>query len=357
MSVRKMQLQLDINANVGQAKAQIRSMQQALTDAISASSGSQLSITPQIQQAQQSALQLKIALQNATNVDTGKLNLNKLRSELQKSGMTVQQYGAQLRALGPAGVQAFSQVSQAVQRASTQLFSLNAGLKKLAQTFMNTMRWQVASSVLMGITSAAQETIQHMAELDKALTNISIVTGKSDQEMARFAKTAHEAAKELSVTALEYTQASLIYFQQGLSSKEVAERTQVTTKLAKVVGENAETVSEWMTAIWNNFDDGSATLESYADKIAALGAATASSADEIAGGLEKFAAVAETVGLSFDYAAAALATITAETRQSEDVVGTALKTIFARMENLKLGETLEDGTNLNKYSEALQAVV
>jgi hypothetical protein len=45
-----------------------------------------------------------------------------------------------------------------------------------------------------------------------------------------------------------------------------------------------------------------------------LGADTASSTDEIVGGLEKFAAVANTIGLSFDNAAAALATITATTR-------------------------------------------
>jgi TP901 family phage tail tape measure protein len=105
-----------------------------------------------------------------------------------------------------------------------------------------------------------------------------------------------------------------------------------------------------LTAIWNNFATGSESLESFADKITALGAATATSTDEIAGGLEKFAGIAKTVGLSYDYAAAALATITANTRQSEEVVGTALKTIFSRIEGLKLGETLEDGTDLNKYS-------
>jgi TP901 family phage tail tape measure protein len=87
-----------------------------------------------------------------------------------------------------------------------------------------------------------------------------------------------------------------------------------------------------------------------------LGAETASSTDEIAGGLEKFASVADMIGLSFDNAAAALATITATTRQSEDVVGTALKTIFARIQGLNLGETLDDGTTLNKYSEALAKV-
>jgi TP901 family phage tail tape measure protein len=101
-----------------------------------------------------------------------------------------------------------------------------------------------------------------------------------------------------------------------------------------------------MTAIWNNFYDGSESLESYADKITALGAATATSSDEIATGLEKFAAVADTVGLSYEYATSALATVTATTRQSAEVVGTAFKTLFARLNDLKLGETLDDGTTL-----------
>ena len=69
-----------------------------------------------------------------------------------------------------------------------------------------------------------------------------------------------------------------------------------------------------MTAIWNNSDNGSKSLEYYADVIAKLGATTASSAEEIATGLEKFIAIGETVGLSYEYAAAALATVTAETR-------------------------------------------
>jgi hypothetical protein len=40
-----------------------------------------------------------------------------------------------------------------------------------------------------------------------------------------------------------------------------------------------------MTAIWNNFDDGTKSLEYYADAITALGASTASSSAEIAQGL------------------------------------------------------------------------
>jgi TP901 family phage tail tape measure protein len=111
-----------------------------------------------------------------------------------------------------------------------------------------------------------------------------------------------------------------------------------------------------MTAVWNNFYNGSKSLEYYADVLTALGAATASSTDEISQGLQKFAAVAETVGLSYEYATAALATVTAETRESADVVGTAYKTLFARIQGLQQGDTLDDGTSLNKYSAALAKV-
>lgn len=72
--------------------------------------------------------------------------------------------------------------------------------------------------------------------------------------------------------------------------------------------------------------------------------------------MQQFAAVANTVGLSYDYAASALATVVAQTRQSESTVGNAFRTIFSRLQGLSLGETLEDGTDLNKYSKALETI-
>jgi TP901 family phage tail tape measure protein len=126
--------------------------------------------------------------------------------------------------------------------------------------------------------------------------------------------------------------------------------------MANASGQSAEVVSDQLTAIWNNFSKGADDLEHFADVLTKLGAETASSSEEISIGLEKFAAIGDTIGLSYDNAAAALATVTATTRQSAEVVGTAFKTIFARIQGLNLGETLDDGTSLNKYSEALSKV-
>jgi len=193
-------------------------------------------------------------------------------------------------------------------------------------------------------------------DLNKSLTNIAIVTGNSVDNMRAFAEQANKSAQALSTSTLAYTDAALIYYQQGLDDKSVRERTETTLKMSNVTGESAEEVSSYMTAIWNNFRTGSESVELFADKITALGAATASSSREIAGGLQQFSAIAKTVGLSYDYAATALATVVAQTRQSESTVGNAFRTIFSRLEGLQMGDTLEDGTDLNKYSTALATI-
>ena len=137
---------------------------------------------------------------------------------------------------------------------------------------------------------------------------------------------------------------------------EVKERTDVTVKMANVTGESAQTISEQMTAVWNNFYDGSQSLESFSDKMVALGAATASSSSEISAGLNQFAATANTVGLSFEYGASALTLLRDITQQSASTIGNSLKTIFARLSSVAQGESLEDGVDLTKYSKALDQV-
>jgi len=52
--------------------------------------------------------------------------------------------------------------------------------------------------------------------------------------MTSFAKEANNAAKALSTTTTEYTNASLIYYQQGLSEEDVKARTDATIKMANV---------------------------------------------------------------------------------------------------------------------------
>ena len=254
------------------------------------------------------------------------------------------------------GANAFNKLARSVLNTQVELKQTSTILDKMALTMANTVRFGISSSIFNTLTSSISKAYNYAKDLDSSLNDIRIVSGQSADQMERYAKYANQAAKELGASTLDYTDASLIYYQQGLSEQEVLARTDVTIKAANALGTSAEEVSQYMTSIWNNFDNGSKSLEYYADVITALGASTAASSEEIAEGLTKFSAVADTVGLSYEYATTALATVVAQTKQSADTVGTAFKTIFARMEDLKLGNTLEDGTTLGKYSATLEKV-
>lgn len=353
---KQLNVNLAFKADTTQAKQQLQQLQTQLNNLTTSSISQQLPITPKLQEAQNAAINLKIALQQSMNVDTGKFDLTKFNNSLKRAGTSLNQMRVDLSKFGPEGQQAFMTLAQSIMQAEVPMRRTNALLTQLGTTLKNTAKWQISSMALHGFMSAVSGAYGYAYDLNESLNNIRIVTGKNIEDMKNFANQANKAAKALSTTTTAYTDASLIYYQQGLSDAEVLKRADVTVKMANATGQAAEVVSDQMTAIWNNFYDGSKALEYYSDVVTALGAATASSSDEIAEGLEKFAAVADTVGLSYEYATSALATVTATTRQSADVVGTAFKTLFARIQDLELGKTLDDGTTLGAYAESLQAV-
>lgn len=358
-AARTVRVNLDFTATTSQAEAALSRLNTNLRNISSQTNldTGGLRLPEQLNTASVAAIKLRENLQNAINVDTGKLDLSKFNHEMKKSGMSLKQYRDALVSLGPTGQAAFMDLSKAILASETPLRQTNVLVDKLWDSLKRTAGWQLSSTAIHAFVGAISTAYNYAQDLNKSLNDIRIVTGYGSDRMAEFAKNANKAAKQLSATTLDYTNASLIYYQQGLDDKAVQERSDVTVKMANVTGTAAQTVSDQLTAIWENFmKDGEHAAEWYADVMTALGAATASSTDEIAEGLEKFAAVADTVGLSYEYATAALTTITAKTRQSADVVGTALKTLFARIEGLNLGETLDDGTTLNKYSKALDAV-
>lgn len=349
-------------ADTGQAKQQLRDLQSSLDTLMNQIATKNIKFfdvnatKKEIDEASAAVQELKIALDQATNVDTGRLDLSKFSKSLSQSGYTLQDFATHLENLGPTGDKAFVALAQSVINAEVPLKRTNALLDNFKKTLANTAKWQISSNLMHGVQGSLQKAYYYAEDLNKSLNEIRIVTGQSNDQMAQFAEKANKAAQALSTTTTNYTNASLIYYQQGLSDKEVADRTEVTIKMANAAGESASKVSDQLTAVWNNFYNGSKSLEYYADVMTKLGAYTASSTDEISAGIQKFASVANTIGLSYEYATSALATLTAKTRESAETVGNSLKTLFARIQGLTLGETLEDGTDLNKYSLALEKV-
>lgn len=119
----------------------------------------------------------------------------------------------------------------------------------MGKTLFNSIKWSISSSLVNSFTGSIQQAWGFTKSLDNSLNDIRIVTGKSADEMNRFADRANAAAKGLGRTTTDYTKASLIFAQQGLKDSEVQAKTDITLKTANVTGQSAEAVSEELTAV------------------------------------------------------------------------------------------------------------
>ena len=67
----------------------------------------------------------------------------------------------------------------------------------MATTLSNTVKWGISSSIVNNMSGSIQKAWSFAKDLDESLNSIRIVSGKSADEMARFAVEANKAAKSL----------------------------------------------------------------------------------------------------------------------------------------------------------------
>lgn len=155
-------------------------------------------------------------------------------------------------------------------------------------------------------------------------------------------------------TTTEIAKLSVFFFRQGLAQKDALIMTEVAATAAKVASIDATESANFLTSAINGFGLASSDAMKVSDKFAALGAASASSYEELAVALSKVAPVAKVAGVGIDQMMGFLAKGVETTREAPENIGTAFKTVFARMTQLTdFGKTLEDNTSVNAVEEAL----
>lgn len=313
-----------------------------------------------IQEMIRSAEALERAMEDAFDPDLNTVNVQKFNRILAESGLNINDIQSGLAKAGAVGQQAFLTATGQLMKMNDALKYTNKFLDDIAVSFANTVRWNALSSIVNSITRSIQSSYYYVKDLDGALNDIRIVTGQSADRMADFADEANEAAKALAVSTKDYTEGALIYYQQGLDDETVKTLTDITAKTSNVTGQGMNEVSEQLTAVWNGYqvanraaEEGMQVYEEYVDKMAAVGAATAADLEEISVAMSKVASAANTMGVDFDELNAQIATIVSVTRQAPESVGTALKTIYARMGDLQVDGVDEYGVALGTVSSTL----
>lgn len=301
---------------------------------------------------------LRSQINMAFNANLGMLDTKKLTDGLKNANLSLGDLRTAFSTAGTAGEMAFNNTISRLGKLDTGIKSISRTTDKLFNTIGNTVRWGVVASGFQGVLNSAHQAVQYVRDLDTSLTNIMMVTDYSKEQMYDYANAANEAAKNLSSTTVAMTDATLVFAQQGFDLPQASQLAEMSTTLANVSQQDTATTSDQITAYMNAYgmDDDMEQLQAALDSWAKVANVSAADVEELATATQKSASTANTVGVNMDQLAAQIATIQSVTREAPENIGNGLKTIYARMSDIGMGETLDDGVNLGQVTQQLEQV-
>lgn len=243
-------------------------------------------------------------------------------------------------------------------KAPEEFASANKGLEKQSSTLGKVFKqWTLYSIALRSVKKAMREAVKTVKDLDKALTEQAMVTGLTRKQAYKLLGTYQDMAKNLGATTKEVASTMTAFLRQGRSIQEATELSNAAIAAAKVASISTADSVNYLTTAINGFRLSASDAMKVSDKFAAVAATAATSYEEIAIAMSKVAAQANLAGMSIDYTTALLTKGLETTREAPETIGTALKTVIARMRELTdYGATLEDGMNINNVEKQLAYV-
>lgn len=187
---------------------------------------------------------------------------------------------------------------------------------------------------------ALAEAKQFVVQWDSSMTEIRMVTGKTQEEISSLSEELMQTAVDMKVSPTDVGSAAVDLYRQGLSDEEVSVRMEDVLKFSKVAGISVEQASKMLTTAVSN-DLVSSTQEAM-DAMVALGDSAATTAEDISKGMQKSAAAAKEAGVSYEQLLTMLTIITSKTQLGGANAGTTLQTLFNRMYRVTSGQDFYD---------------
>ena len=207
------------------------------------------------------------------------------------------------------------------------------------------------------------DAIQSVKELDKAMTDTAVVTDYNVSDMWNMLPQYTKIANDLGATTQGAYETMTLYFQQGLDQQQAFEVGAETMKMARIAGLDYAETTDMMTAALRGFNMelNETSAKRVNDVYSELAAITASDTEELGTAMQRTASIAHSAGASFEGTTAFLAQAIETTREPAENIGTAMKTIIARFQEMKknpleIGEVEGEEVNFNKIDAALKTI-
>lgn len=246
----------------------------------------------------------------------------------------------------------FAQLQQKVRETNADVQTFG---QKLTKTFGSQLRYMLTSMVYMKALQFIRDLYNNVVELDKAMTDLQIASGKTRAEIKELTKGYADLAKQLGATTTEVAESADTWLRQGYAAEETNTLIKNSTMLAKLGQMEAAEASKALTSAMKGYKVEVKDSISIVDKFTAVDMEAAASAGDIATAMAETATSADIAGVSMDRLIGYITTVKEVTQDGAESVGTFYKTLFARMNNVKAGKFIDDetGESLNDVEKVL----
>ena len=311
--------------------------------------------------------QMQKAERDWTSAKTGKSSAE--YGQIQDSIRYLQTYLAQLKS-GEIDVTTFRQhltelsasfasSSNAIKLAGENTRTFSERIGGLAKKFS---AWFSVTRVIMTAINTIRKMVQNTKDIDASMTQLRIVTGATDAEMEAFLVKSTSLAKELGQSITNVLGSIETFSRLGYNLADASELAEFANVLANVAAVDTDAATTGLTSIIKGFNMDVSEAEHVADVLVEVGQKYAVSAGEMMEAYEKSGAALNAANTSFEKSAGLIAAANASV-QNASTVGTALKTISARIRGAKsdleaLGEdTSELAEGFSKYAKEIKALI
>ena len=248
---------------------------------------------------------------NASSVAQWTKDLKEYQKQLDSAGKSTQTFGQKLK-------QAFSS------------YTGIALLTKAVHTFIRSLRQMVTEAI----------------KLDDALTQMQIVTRKTDRDIEMFGATMATTAKQIGSSITDLIDSATVFARLGYSDMEAAQLAKLTAMLQNVGDIGVSEAQDAITSIIKAFKIDVDEVEVVMDKLVEVGNNFPISVAQIAEGMNNAGSALATAGNTFEKSVALL-TASNTSVQNISKASTGLRTIAARMRKTTrelddLGELITD---------------
>ena len=294
--------------------------------------------------------------------DELKQQVEELRSQLRDAGKNaegnIHTAGTNIQQSGQSGL---AENIRLAKQYSQELESVKNAEQMVGKIEGITQRWFSVYAAVRMVTNAINSMKQTIAELDKTITEIAIVTDMSQSDLWGQMDTYTSMAREYAASISGVYKVSQLYYQQGLQTADVMALTESTLKMARISGLDYADATNYMTNAVRSFKMEMSEADKVVDVYSAIAAKSATDVSELAVAMSKTASSAEAVGSSFENTTAMMAVMIEATRESSQNIGSAMKSIISRYGELKenpskLVDSEGEELSLNKVDTALQSV-